>query len=1662
MAITTAERTNILKLVVAMFNAPAGSVYLGEITSVFEANGRNLSALAQTLSNTGAFKALNPNFQSPQEFAAKFLTPYGLQGNATAVDFIVSKFNAGVNKGQIDLDAATALNNYTGTDAGILAAQAIQNNKASVAEYYSVTKAIPQTDLALLQQAFAGVTASATSIAEANISIDGANNGAAKYNLTTGFDNLFGTAAADSFTSNVVQNALGQQVNTLGSGDTLNGGGGIDSLKATVTAGVFAGNTINNSSSPIQPTTTSIELVKFEAVNSAITGPNTNTAVYINAKDMVGLTSIGSSRSDASLVIQNLTTKDNLGGNTRSLSDISISMEYTGNSDSRWSESDQSVYFDQDYIVPNFQTNFTSPRVDIRLMNEDKYDIDYAAGLRGNQIKALEGVFIGKLVITVNDAVFDLGKLVDEQPGRVGDTRTDFIKTYPELVAALKDAVALLKAANPTNLALQSLQAVDGGTFLSDISPVSLTRREGTSVTFTIDGSTGGVANKIVVAAQDLVLTPLINTPIPNSNRFERAEATPARPSTQELPLKINLEKVGLAGDGGELLVGSMFKDGTNTYTDTYAGKGISKFEVTVSGASDKPSSLSGLTSTGNNLREVVVKTNAAQAGTFSSLTIGNTQTDRTYGGEGVVVDGGRGLVKFPVANGLQGSDVTAPTLDNQYALKDVQTFDASGLKGNLTLFAALTNEVVPKYMNLKDSPAAAAGDNVQFAYTGGSGNDYINLHLSAGNLAAAGTTTREDFVLNVNGGAGDDEIIARIGNGTSGTATTADNPAVTITVAAPTTQGAVGVAEVFTATFAGDENGANTTVTFDGVSVTLADTVAGAAPVTAAAIAADFVAKYNSVFNAGATTWNAVNNFNGTVTFTSKAVGARTDIVTSNFAVADPVAATTDNWYVNSKLNANLTVSGGLGDDTIRTIGAGDFKINGNEGNDTIYADNSGNKAVYVFNVADGDAAAAGNQYNINNLQSQDAAGVSGVNALLQVTFRGITKTADIAGSRDALANVAITDLSVNQAIKEAINKDFVLSKLLVAVDGPGNSLIVRSLIDGFDVRPADLTIAFGNTGPLSIAQVAAGTAVTLFAPSASTAVTDGYVTTNFAQTAGGNDPTIGVVGVTGVTAVTETATMTGAGGLIAGETYTVAGLTYTSTAVTTQAQLLTAFASLANGATTGAGTATGTYTGSLTGYSTNAVAGNVVTFTSSNAGNVANLTDFGTTPNAAAANVAAIAVTSQGTAGGNEVATMTGSAAPGDVLAPGAAYTVAGLTFTAASSGPNLTPAQVLAAFANLANGATTGAGTPLGTYSGSLTGYSTGAAVANVVTFTASTVGDKTDLTDSGAVSTGPQPGGSPAANIVVSDGVAGVTGVTAVAASAGVNELMGSNSSSAGDHIIVGGIGNDVIVLGTTSGSTLLAASNDTVRYEAGSFGNDTVVNFGVSNVIDTGVVGAPETATMTGVAGLAIGEVYTVAGLTYTNGGVAITQAQLLAAFASLANGATTGAGAGTGTYTGALTNYSTGAVVSNVVTFTGSSNGNQVDLTDSGTGAAAANIAVTSQGVATVVAINDADQFDFVLLGGDINAALTNFNSFVLDKSIVVAAGISNTASVAAAFTDSLTAATHVYVGYGADNIANVYSVTDAAGVGGVNAVLVGTINLADTPWASLTATNFV
>lgn len=222
---------------------------------------------------------------------------------------------------------------------------------------------------------------------------------------------------------------------------------------------------------------------------------------------------------------------------------------------------------------------------------------------------------------------------------------------------------------------------------------------------------------------------------------------------------------------------------------------------------------------------------------------------------------------------------------------------------------------------------------------------------------------------------------------------------------------------------------------------------------------------------------------------------GAGDDAIT--LKVVDTLVGQAQNWYNNQDLNNNITIEGGAGNDTIRTPGAGDVRIDAGAGNDTVYTDNTGVqtantvgatgyfggkaadqvKAVWVYNTVDqatafGAVPAAGSYgasgRNVNDLRSDTNESHNFYGSKLVVSFKGIPTATPvvIAGT-----GYKTTDLEINQAIKKAINLDPVLSKLLVAEDGPANSLVVKSLIDG-SLSTTDLSV---NLTHMTAAEVAA-----------------------------------------------------------------------------------------------------------------------------------------------------------------------------------------------------------------------------------------------------------------------------------------------------------------------------------------------------------------------------------------------------------------------------------------------------------------------------------------------------------------------------------------------------------------------------------------------------------
>ena len=206
----------------------------------------------------------------------------------------------------------------------------------------------------------------------------------------------------------------------------------------------------------------------------------------------------------------------------------------------------------------------------------------------------------------------------------------------------------------------------------------------------------------------------------------------------------------------------------------------------------------------------------------------------------------------------------------------------------------------------------------------------------------------------------------------------------------------------------------------------------------------------------------------------------------------------------------------------------------------------------------------------------------------------------------------------------------------------------------------------------------------------------------------------------------------------LSAGQTLTIAGLTFTAgSSGATAAQVSSAFANISEtnthsalntskslSSTAGASYTGGTFTsGTVSGWNSGAATNNLATFTSSTASqNVSNLTASGSSS-------ASVSFRS---------------------MASGETLTIAGLTFTAGSSGA--TAAQVSSAFANISDtnthsalntsknlSSTAGGSYTGGTFtSGPVSGWNSGAASNNSVTFLTSTVSQNvSNLTASGSL-------------------------------------------------------------------------------------------------------------------------------------------------------------------------------------------------------------------------------------------------------------------------------------------------------------------------------------
>ncbi|WP_193092489.1 DUF4214 domain-containing protein [Halomonas colorata] len=191
--------------------------------------------------------------------------------------------------------------------------------------------------------------------------------------------------------------------------------------------------------------------------------------------------------------------------------------------------------------------------------------------------------------------------------------------------------------------------------------------------------------------------------------------------------------------------------------------------------------------------------------------------------------------------------------------------------------------------------------------------------------------------------------------------------------------------------------------------------------------------------------------------------------------------------------LQQNVNINAGSDNNTVWTEGAGGVTITAGAGNDTIYSDNSGlsqmnsdlgatwlvNAANTDFNDIRGTVAGlssgattngAGNDIPAVLYGARLTVTLAGANTGGAVTnaaaagfangFEGILNLNDILGDR-----VFGDQTDINAGIMQVVNNHNVLSKLLVAENGPDNSLVIRSLVDGeFNADDLQITLTPAN----------------------------------------------------------------------------------------------------------------------------------------------------------------------------------------------------------------------------------------------------------------------------------------------------------------------------------------------------------------------------------------------------------------------------------------------------------------------------------------------------------------------------------------------------------------------------------------------------------------------
>ncbi|MDD3802620.1 MAG: hypothetical protein PHV45_10560, partial [Desulfuromonas thiophila] len=238
MALTTTQQQDIIKYCVGLFNAAPGG-YMTELAQ-FVIDGGTPTQMAENLANGPTFKGLSfaysdasTNEQFVDAFFANLLgdTVSG-EALAWATDWALTRIEQ-AGRAIMMIEAIDDLALVEDDNAAWIAARDLQVERIETATEYTIDNSGTSTDLDELQ----GVVAGTTPVV-----------GGETFTLTTGIDNIVGTAGND--TINASWNTAATK--TLGGLDNIDGGAGTDTLNvddsATASGTLFStgGATVKN------------------------------------------------------------------------------------------------------------------------------------------------------------------------------------------------------------------------------------------------------------------------------------------------------------------------------------------------------------------------------------------------------------------------------------------------------------------------------------------------------------------------------------------------------------------------------------------------------------------------------------------------------------------------------------------------------------------------------------------------------------------------------------------------------------------------------------------------------------------------------------------------------------------------------------------------------------------------------------------------------------------------------------------------------------------------------------------------------------------------------------------------------------------------------------------------------------------------------------------------------------------------------------------------------------------------------------------------------------------------------------------------------------------------------------------------------------------------